>query len=204
MTDDRDDSNDVVVSSTVSRTDDDADRDLVVGADEPCQTPAHVVYDVLDVLDELAPAHQALPQTLTKLVSCLAFLRENNADDPGREIERAITMLADAVETAETLGDLIDAAQSAIARHGQDQGWIDRRPGQEHALSPRETEVMALICQGLSNQQIAAHAFLSMNTVKTYIRSAYRKIEVTTRSQAVLWGLTHGLNPTSSRGTIPE
>jgi len=35
--------------------------------------------------------------------------------------------------------------------------------------------------------------------VKTYVRSAYRKIGVTTRTQAVLWGLSNGFNPDTER-----
>jgi NarL family two-component system response regulator LiaR len=72
-------------------------------------------------------------------------------------------------------------------------------PGQAAGLSPRESEVLALITQGLSNQEIAQTTYLSINSVKTYIRSAYRKIGVSTRSQAVGWGMQHGFEPASMR-----
>lgn len=75
-----------------------------------------------------------------------------------------------------------------------------RWPGMDHQLSPREAEVVAFITQGLSNQDITERAYLSMNTVKTYIRSAYLKMGVTTRSQAVRWGMQHGMdNPRQIR-----
>ena len=48
--------------------------------------------------------------------------------------------------------------------------------------------MLALITQGLSNQEIADRTYLSINSVKTYIRTAYRKIGVTRRSQAVALG----------------
>lgn len=67
-------------------------------------------------------------------------------------------------------------------------GW----PGRQYGLTSRESEVLALICQGLSNEDIAHVQFLSINTVKSYIRSTYRRIGVTTRAQAVAWALTHG------------
>ena len=60
-------------------------------------------------------------------------------------------------------------------------------------FSPREFEVLQLIVAGCSNQQIAEHLFLGINTVKSYVRTSYRKIPVTTRAQAVRWGLLHGL-----------
>lgn len=65
-------------------------------------------------------------------------------------------------------------------------------PGQDHRLSPREAEVLAYIAQGLSNQDIAERCYLSINSVKTYIRTAYQKIGVTSRSRAVLWAVQHG------------
>ena len=60
-------------------------------------------------------------------------------------------------------------------------------------LSPREHDVLRLIAGGLSNQEIAATLYVSINSVKTYIRSAYRKIGVGRRSQAVVWAVQHGL-----------
>ncbi|MFT3860959.1 LuxR C-terminal-related transcriptional regulator [Micropruina sp.] len=65
-------------------------------------------------------------------------------------------------------------------------------PGREEGLSYREGEAIALITQGLSNAEIASMLYLSPNSVKSYIRSAYRKIGVTRRSQAVGWGMRHG------------
>ena len=59
--------------------------------------------------------------------------------------------------------------------------------------------MLALIAQGLSNQEIADGAFLSINSVKTYIRSAYRKIGVQRRTQAVLWATRNGFVPNRSR-----
>lgn len=72
-------------------------------------------------------------------------------------------------------------------------------PGRSVGLSPREAEVLALITQGLSNQDIAERVFVTVNTVKTFIRSAYRKIGVKNRTQAVLWGVDNGFKPDTLR-----
>jgi two-component system, NarL family, response regulator LiaR len=77
-------------------------------------------------------------------------------------------------------------------------------PGQEHGLTVREAEIIALITQGLSNQEIADRSYLSINSVKTYIRTAYRKMGVTRRSQAVLWGIQHGFEPDVVRRISPR
>jgi DNA-binding CsgD family transcriptional regulator len=53
--------------------------------------------------------------------------------------------------------------------------------------------VVTLIAEGRSNQQIADELFISTNSVKTYIRTAYRKIDVNSRPAAILWALKHGL-----------
>ena len=68
-------------------------------------------------------------------------------------------------------------------------------PGRAEGLTSREAEVIGLITQGLSNQEIAERLYLSINSIKSYIRSAYRTMGVSTRAQAVLWGVDHGLAP---------
>jgi DNA-binding CsgD family transcriptional regulator len=60
-------------------------------------------------------------------------------------------------------------------------------------LTQRESEVLSMIASGRSNREIADETNLSINSVKSYIRGAYAKIEVTSRSQAVLWAIQHGL-----------
>ncbi len=62
----------------------------------------------------------------------------------------------------------------------------------EVTLTDREAQMIGFITAGLSNQEMADRAYLSINSVKTYIRTAYRKIGVNRRSQAVSWGVRHG------------
>jgi DNA-binding NarL/FixJ family response regulator len=72
-------------------------------------------------------------------------------------------------------------------------------PGRGEGLSDRESEVLALITQGKSNADVARLTYLSPNTVKSYIRTIYRKIGVESRTQAVLWGVDHGFTPDHNR-----
>jgi len=60
-------------------------------------------------------------------------------------------------------------------------------------LTPRESHVVAMIAAGAANKQIARELGLSMNTVKSHIRTAYRAMGVTSRTQAVLWAVEHGV-----------
>ena len=72
-------------------------------------------------------------------------------------------------------------------------------PGKPEGLSNRESEILALITQGKPNSEIARLTYLSPNTIKSYIRTIYRKIDVTSRTQAVLWGVAHGFTPDHRR-----
>ncbi|HJV13190.1 MAG TPA: response regulator transcription factor [Propionibacteriaceae bacterium] len=72
-------------------------------------------------------------------------------------------------------------------------------PGQSEGLTDRESEILALITQGNSNAEVAKLTYLSPNTVKSYIRTIYRKINVSSRTQAVLWGVRHGFTPDHHR-----
>ena len=73
-------------------------------------------------------------------------------------------------------------------------------PGQVHGLSEREAEMLTFIVRGMTNDEIARRSYLSVNTVKTYIRTAYRKIGVSSRSQAVAWGFQNGFVSTDDTG----
>jgi len=72
-------------------------------------------------------------------------------------------------------------------------------PGRGEGLTDRESEILALITQGMSNAEVAKLTYLSPNTVKSYIRTIYRKIDVGSRTQAVLWGTKHGFTPDHNR-----
>ncbi|MEJ7831623.1 MAG: response regulator transcription factor [Nocardioides sp.] len=77
-------------------------------------------------------------------------------------------------------------------------------PGRDLGLTVREAEVIALITQGLTNAEIAERSYLSINSIKTHIRTAYRKIGVSRRTQAVLWGIDNGFTPDRHRVVAPS
>ena len=52
-------------------------------------------------------------------------------------------------------------------------------------LSHREKQIMALIVEGMTNQEIARRLFLAESTVKTHVSSAFRKLDVRSRAEAV-------------------
>lgn len=92
-------------------------------------------------------------------------------------------------------GEMVISDTPRRARPNPGLDW----PGQGEGLSDRESEILALITQGLDNASVAACTYLSPNTVKSYIRALYRKIGVSSRTQAVLWGVDHGFSPNYRR-----
>lgn len=188
---------DVVLYDTFSAPQvDSADFDLVIGR-EGFGAVCVYSWDTDPRLVEIALAK-----------GCRGYL------DKGLSAEELVA----AVERAATGELVVSPSRSHVVPVGPqaglavDQEPLDRRselvpgdwPGRQHGLSPREAEVVALITQGLTNVEIAARSFLSINSVKTYIRSAYRKIGVTRRSQAVRWGMQNGLAPDTMRDTDPD
>jgi len=60
-------------------------------------------------------------------------------------------------------------------------------------LTPRESEVLILVRQGMANKQIARRLGISERTVKAHLTSAFQRIGVVDRTQAALWAERNGL-----------
>lgn len=60
-------------------------------------------------------------------------------------------------------------------------------------ISERELDVLRLLAKGLSNEELAAQLFVSLNTVKTHLSNIYFKLDVKRRTQAVDKARTIGL-----------
>jgi len=67
------------------------------------------------------------------------------------------------------------------------------QPRLAEPLSPRELEVLPLLAEGLSNQEIAARLYLSLHTVKAHARTIYAKLGVGSRTQAAARARALGL-----------
>jgi two-component system, NarL family, response regulator LiaR len=67
-------------------------------------------------------------------------------------------------------------------------------------LTQRETEVLKLIARGRANKQIARELFVTTSTVKTHVNNLYRKLDISSRTQAALYAARIGLVPTEEIG----
>ncbi len=70
-------------------------------------------------------------------------------------------------------------------------------PGQpcppEMSLTPREIEVLGLMAEGMTNQQIAEQLIVSPTTVKTHVQNILQKLGVSDRTQAAVYAVRCGL-----------
>jgi DNA-binding NarL/FixJ family response regulator len=104
--------------------------------------------------------------------------------------------------------ELVDAIVALAGGQFIDTGGFRGRtggqwPGSQWGLTGRESEVLALLATGLPNRAIADALFVSENTVRTHVKAVFRKLGVTSRSQAVARALTDptfATRPPASRG----
>jgi len=82
-------------------------------------------------------------------------------------------------------------AQKVFSRFGTAEGKPDESE-QPAELSERELEILRLAAKGLSNQDIADKLFLSRRTVQAHLGNIFRKMDVGSRTEAVLQALRKG------------
>jgi DNA-binding NarL/FixJ family response regulator len=98
------------------------------------------------------------------------------------------------VSKAAPAAEIIEAITTAargerfVSTHRTRHAVVDetlRWPGREIGLTERESELLALLPTGMTNRELGDRLYVSANTVKTQLRSLYRKLGVHNRAQAV-------------------
>ncbi len=77
-------------------------------------------------------------------------------------------------------------------------------PGGAGALTSREADVLRLLARGLSNKKIASELSLGLRTVEGHVSSILMKLGATSRTEAVLYGLSHHLVTTEDHHDTPR
>jgi DNA-binding CsgD family transcriptional regulator len=91
----------------------------------------------------------------------------------------------------------IDGTSASIDEDGVARRWAD-------TLTPAERRVFGLLPTHLSLGAIGDHLCVSRATVKTHVRSIYRKLDVTSRNEAIQRGVHLGVLPTGSPVAVPR
>ncbi len=114
-----------------------------------------------------------------------------------RALENGVSaFVAKTAPLEEVLGAIRHAAvaASSFTASGLATAIARRRTMQDRlALSPRETEVLRLLQDGLSVPAIALEMFISVSTAKTYVARLYEKLGAANRAQALMAAMHHGL-----------
>ena len=114
----------------------------------------------------------------------------------------ALFVIQDITERKRTEAELISAIEAVM----KDATWFSRTileklaqvrhpqasSNEVDSLTPREHEVLELICNGQADAEIASTLKLSRNTVRNHVAALYGKIGVNRRSAAVIWGRARG------------
>ncbi|WP_323368725.1 helix-turn-helix transcriptional regulator [Ornithinicoccus halotolerans] len=151
-----------------------------------------VVTGSLDRLEAAVAAFGATRLPLEEAVARLEIARLLRVVEPVRaagEAQAAVTVLAGLGAHPHR-----DEAEALLRELGG-----PRRTGPRHAsgqLTDRETEVLALVAEGLSNPEIAARLFISRKTVAHHVSNAIAKLGVRNRAEAAAWAVRNGLSAT--------
>ena len=70
---------------------------------------------------------------------------------------------------------------------------IDSIEAEEPSLTDREREILGLMARGWDNTRIATELCLAGQTVRNYVSSIYKKMEVDSRGKVIVWAREHGL-----------
>jgi DNA-binding NarL/FixJ family response regulator len=118
------------------------------------------------------------------------YLTKDAGADQVREAIRAVARGEAAIDPA-VQHHLIDAIATRPA------GMVapEPPPALPDGLTPREAEVLGLVAEGLSNQEIATRLVVSEATVKSHINHLFTKTGVRDRAQAVTYAFRHDLVP---------
>ena len=168
-------------------------------------TPDVILMDLMmPVMDGLKATEQIKKELPGVEILALTFVLDNSL------IEKAVQ--------AGAIGYLLkstDAPQLCSAIKAASRGQVQlapeaaamllhkiKVPHSTENLTARETEVLQLMAQGLSNKEMAGKLFVSEATVKTHVQNILQKLQVSSRTQAALFAVRAGMVLVSAMGQI--
>jgi predicted ATPase/DNA-binding CsgD family transcriptional regulator len=142
-----------------------------------------------------ARLHGAAEQALADLGRVLDPLEARLADLDRERLRAA--MGAEAFQAEYAAGRTLDVAQvlATLGRTGTAAGQALAAVSDDEmtVLTPRELDVLKLVAQGLSNQDIARRLVLSEHTVHRHLANILGKLDLSSRAAAAAWGVRTGL-----------
>jgi len=127
------------------------------------------------------------------LAACAAAGLYQTVLDEGPIISELLRTTQESGNVKTDLVPYVDRLVAGLQRAGQDRSVPTSGGRILSALSPRETDILTLIAEGLSNKEIARNLYIGPETVKSHIKNVFNKLGVERRAQAVSRAQTLGL-----------
>lgn len=139
-------------------------------------------------LETMAYVRQHCPET--KVLMLTAY--DDEAHERGL-VEAGASGYLLKEEAPATVSDAIRAVARGATWFSQSVAEKLAHPTEFSELTPRERQVLKLVAQGNTNQQVSQMLQTAEVTVRFHLRNIYSKIGVESRAQAVRWAMQHGL-----------
>ena len=127
------------------------------------------------------------------LAACAAAGLYHTVLDEGPLISKLLQTTRESGNVTADMLSYVDRLVAGLHRAGQDGLAPTSGARILSALSPRETDILTLIAEGLSNKEIARSLDIGPETVKSHLKSVFTKLGVERRAQAVSRAQTLGL-----------
>jgi LuxR family transcriptional regulator, maltose regulon positive regulatory protein len=127
------------------------------------------------------------------LAACAAADLYQTVLDEGPFISKLLQTTRESGNVKTDMVPYVDRLVAGLQRAGQDRLAPAFAAPILSALSPRETDILKLIAQGLSNKEVARSLFIGPETVKSHLKNVFGKLGVERRAQAVSRAQTLGL-----------
>ncbi len=153
---------------------------VVAGAEGDLDAARLSMEDAIDLFQQIGAPFETARSRLD-LARVLASLGRNDAAVQQARVAQEALQGMSAEREAQRAADLMiefDPAESRVA---------------SAVLTPRELDVLKLIAQGLSNPEIAQRLVLSEHTVHRHLANILRKLDLSSRAAAAVWGARTGL-----------
>jgi DNA-binding NarL/FixJ family response regulator len=177
---------------------------VVTRGDEAIAAAVALAPDVV-LMDYQLPDQDGVAATraLKAAAPNVAVVLLTASNEPSIVVEALAAGASGYVTKHKPLTDIIDAVRAAAVGESVVSSdmlvhLLPRLSGpapKEHDLTPRESEVLALVADGVSNDEIAAQLFISRNTVRNHVQNLFAKLGVHSRLDAVLTASKAGLLP---------